>query len=786
MRRHLFVTVFLAIAVVTVSCLSALLLWAHRADAREALGFPFDSGQTWRVQRGYNCTPCNTHRPLGEPGSSGADSMGLDLQRTNCNNCNSGGENVRAAFSGTVVASGPFLGDSASNGCFLTLRGNDNRDFLYVHLATNNGTCNPITSSPNKGDIIAHVGTLNHVHVQWCDRFFSTATCPRDQQAPDPAPLNEGVFPFYAGGPFTSGCGEWCGATLTSSAPPPDRDRDGIPDSSDACPDLPEDAEGFQDGDGCPEGGDVDSDGVAGYVDNCPDTPNADQLNTDGDAQGDACDPDDDNDGMPDVYELAHPCLNPLVDDANLDPDGDAYTNLVEYLAYYDPCVPNPKEFHVDETSDEPDSTPRDLVCLTASGHCSLRAAIDEANADAGADVIVVPAAYYRLSRSGAGEGANGTGDLDITDSVTIAGAGSTSTTIDAQLGDRAIQIQGGTTVHVSGVTVTGGKVTGGQVGGGIDNAGTLDLSDVVVMGNSADWAGGINNWNTLSLLRSTVTLNAALNAGGGIGTSGTSLSLTDSTVSQNNAGWGGGISSWGEAVVDRSTVNNNFAVNNGGGIDVGSGNPGTLTLMNSTVAQNTADFGGGIANFGTTVLYYTTVDSNRAAVSGGNLYASGSTTLRGTIVSESLGGGNCSAPVNSIGYNLDSDGTCALGYASDIVGQPSLLGPLQNNGGYGATEAPLAQSPAIDTASGCPATDQTGISRPIGAGCDMGAFEARVANAAASVGGISEPPDVRALPSLASASGDSSAGLVAGGAGLAAVAALGAGWWLWRRRASA
>ena len=42
-------------------------------------------------------------------------------------------------------------------------------------------------------------------------------------------------------------------------------------------------------------------------------------------------DPDDDNDGMPDAWEIMHG-LDPLTDDASLDPDGDGITNLDEYL----------------------------------------------------------------------------------------------------------------------------------------------------------------------------------------------------------------------------------------------------------------------------------------------------------------------------------------------------------------------------------------------------------------------------------------------------------------------
>jgi outer membrane protein OmpA-like peptidoglycan-associated protein len=55
--------------------------------------------------------------------------------------------------------------------------------------------------------------------------------------------------------------------------PPPapvDRDGDGTIDASDACPDQPEDHDGFEDGDGCPDA-DNDKDGVVDAEDVCPD-----------------------------------------------------------------------------------------------------------------------------------------------------------------------------------------------------------------------------------------------------------------------------------------------------------------------------------------------------------------------------------------------------------------------------------------------------------------------------------------------------------------------------------
>jgi outer membrane protein OmpA-like peptidoglycan-associated protein len=48
-----------------------------------------------------------------------------------------------------------------------------------------------------------------------------------------------------------------------------DRDHDGIPDSVDKCPDVPEDKDGFQDEDGCPDY-DNDNDGIPDTMDQCP------------------------------------------------------------------------------------------------------------------------------------------------------------------------------------------------------------------------------------------------------------------------------------------------------------------------------------------------------------------------------------------------------------------------------------------------------------------------------------------------------------------------------------
>lgn len=69
-------------------------------------------------------------------------------------------------------------------------------------------------------------------------------------------------------------------AVDTPDGPPGDRDGDGIPDTSDNCPDVAN-----------PDQRDEDADGVGNPCDNCPATPNPTQANADGDGVGDACDP---------------------------------------------------------------------------------------------------------------------------------------------------------------------------------------------------------------------------------------------------------------------------------------------------------------------------------------------------------------------------------------------------------------------------------------------------------------------------------------------------------------
>jgi hypothetical protein len=93
------------------------------------------------------------------------------------------------------------------------------------------------------------------------------------------------------------------GAVTFVSAPPtrrsPDRDRDGLSDELDRCPDHAEDRDGFEDDDGCPDE-DNDRDGVLDAVDRCPE----EAEDGDGFEDDDGCpDPDDDGDGVLDALD---------------------------------------------------------------------------------------------------------------------------------------------------------------------------------------------------------------------------------------------------------------------------------------------------------------------------------------------------------------------------------------------------------------------------------------------------------------------------------------------------
>jgi outer membrane protein OmpA-like peptidoglycan-associated protein len=133
--------------------------------------------------------------------------------------------------------------------------------------------------------------------------------------------------------------------------PDPDNDRDGILDDDDSCPDTPEDMDNVEDGDGCPEGDtdDRDGDGILDNVDKCPDEPE----DADGFQDADGCaDPDNDKDGILDVEDL---CPNDPEDkDGFEDQDGcpDNDNDKDRIIDKDDKCPSEPETYNGKEDED--------------------------------------------------------------------------------------------------------------------------------------------------------------------------------------------------------------------------------------------------------------------------------------------------------------------------------------------------------------------------------------------------------------------------------------------------
>jgi hypothetical protein len=403
-----------------------------------------------------------------------------------------------------------------------------------------------------------------------------------------------------------------------------------------------------------------------------------------------------------------------------------------------------------------------------------LREAIMAANANPGADTIMLPSKTYTLTIVGADEDNSATGDLDIAEDLKIDGAGAGQTIVKGGPGwdDRIFDVVSYAAVVVlNGVTITKGNASRGggisnigtlelnnsiisgntssSVGGGIyhSSGGTLKLNSSIISGNTAGAGGGVASVNaTVLLTNSAIDGNSASNGGGGISSLNSTLTLTSTTISGNTttSDYGGGISSGDSTLtVIGSTISGNTAHLGAGGIK----NSGSmLTLANSTISGNTAHLGagGGISNFGaygpytagTTVLNNVTI-ANNSAPDGGGIANSGTLKLKNSLLAgnSAASAPDCSGLLASQGYNLlgNSAGCGGLsdGISGDHVGSAAhpldpKLGPLQGNGGATFTRALLSNSPAIDAGSpaALAATDPRRVARPQGTGCELGAYD--------------------------------------------------------------
>jgi len=401
-------------------------------------------------------------------------------------------------------------------------------------------------------------------------------------------------------------------------------------------------------------------------------------------------------------------------------PDGapDDGLSLNEVWGYgFEVPYPAAGTFLIDQVRTIPIPPPSSLVVtnLNDSGPGSLREAL----------MLIVDGGTVTFDPALAG-GTIGltSGQLAIDSSVTIDGSDAPLVTVSGSGLSRVFQVAAGAVVAINDLVISDG--VGAPQGGGILNYGNLSLDRVTVINNTETsggpasfdlGGGGIYNGDssTLNLIDSTVSNNATLNQpGGGIyAFFNSTVNITGSTISNNTgADVAGGLRSLANVNIVNSTFSGNTStVWHGGGIFHTDGN---LTVTHSTFSGNNAPAGTAsgilVATFGAPA---TATLTNNVLEGNGGAFAC------------AIEGGGA-ASITSGGGNIDSDNSCNLIAAGDQPATDPLLGPLADNGGTTLTHAPAAGSPAIDAAGAgaCTATDQRGVARPQGAGCDVGSVE--------------------------------------------------------------
>jgi parallel beta-helix repeat protein len=290
---------------------------------------------------------------------------------------------------------------------------------------------------------------------------------------------------------------------------------------------------------------------------------------------------------------------------------------------------------------------------------------------------------------------------------------------------------------------------TAGYVGGGMYNkdSSSPEVTNCTFSENTAGYVGGgMYNKDSSSptVTNCTFSGNRAIDSGGGMFNENSSPTVTNCTFSGNSAtgsgGYGGGMYNWNSSpTVTNCTFSGNSATGSsgyGGGMyNINSSSP---AMTNCTFSGNTAGmYGGGMNNLNSSSPTVTNCTfSGNTAVYGGGMYNKDSSS---PTVMNSIFWGSSGGETVDDGTSAPSLISCVVqgGYpgGTDILeGDPKLGQQLADNGGPTQTHVLLAGSSALDAGrpvgtvvSGSvtvPAADQRGISRPRGAGVDIGACE--------------------------------------------------------------
>lgn len=433
--------------------------------------------------------------------------------------------------------------------------------------------------------------------------------------------------------------------------------------------------------------------------------------------------------------------------------------------------------FDVNSLLDQQDATPGNGACATAASTCTLRAAITEANALAGADIIRLPAGTFTTTRVGVDD-SNSNGDYDLTSEITLVGAGSATTIIQAAptagiAVERVFHLLTAFPIRMKDLTVRHGREPTATFGGGIrinTSGAVTTFNNVVIADNFSGLAGG---GLTINAPNSTTTLDNCRVEGNSIATNGTNsaagagilvnsatatVNINDSTIIGNAASSistsggvsGGGISTIGILNLNNSTVSNNTVSSTSvttfsGGIHV---TGGTTTIVGSTIANNASTatgglvsgFAGGIYNQqATVVITDSVVSGNTASNFHGGIRALASTnpavtTITNSTISNNSASGEGGGLVNfSVGIGdatMTINGSTVSGNASN-----GESGGLENfSSGAGIALIDFTNS----TLSGNSAANRAGSSNT-GASSKINFNFATVANntATAGAGGI-------------------------------------------------
>lgn len=311
----------------------------------------------------------------------------------------------------------------------------------------------------------------------------------------------------------------------------------------------------------------------------------------------------------------------------------------------------------VDTTSDVFDG---DL----SPGNRSLREMIFEANTQDGPDSIVV--------QLPTGSVISLAGDIDITEDVTLQGPGADLVTIDGNGLDRLFDVSGDD-VTISGLRLTGGNAPLTEFGGLVRyfGSGELRFSNVLADNGSALTGGAVSAISgSLFVVNSTFTNSVASSIGGAIyASSGVDeVTLVNSTLTENTANRGAAIHVGSvDLTIDSSTIVANTAVTSGGGLRHELNPTDDFELTNSILALNTAPS-----------------DPNL------DPGPSGQIDIRSSLIGDVSG-----TSLTPTGLTADSDGNL-FGSAADPI--DPLLGPLGDNGGSVPTMLPSAGSPALES----------------------------------------------------------------------------------------